>query len=581
MENRQIVLKKVAVHNLKSVDLTLDSNELIVFTGVSGSGKSSMAFDTLYMEGQRRYVESLSTFARRQMEEMVKPDLESATGISPTISIEQKSAGKNPRSTVGTMTELYDYMRVLYARIGIPHCPVSGEEVLPQSREKIIKTVQLYTPGTKVIILAPYAKSKKGEFKEDFQELLRKGFMRVRVDGNIVNLDENISLDGNLTHDVDIVIDRITVNEENHSRIAEAVTNALNFGEGVCTLLDAETWNEQLFSMHAYSPKSGISYHSLEPHDFSFNSPAGMCDRCHGMGIVQEFDLDQIIDPNKSIADDCCSVASSFQTVRYGNIYSHLADVYNFSVHTPWKKLSDSAKKVFLYGTEKKWMKIRFVHPVTGATWIDHIQWKGVLHEAHSRFAEATSDSYRKKMLKLMHEQICPECHGERLKSYPAATLLGGKRIAELTAMTVKECSEFFNKITLEKTDLLIGAELLKEIRSRLQFLIDVGLHYLALNRTAPTLSGGESQRVRLASQIGCGLVGITYILDEPSIGLHPRDNKKLIKTLKHLRDMGNTVIVVEHDEETIFNADRIVDFGPGPGVLGGKLSIMGPCKDF
>ncbi len=572
MENRQIILKKVSVHNLKSVDLTLDSNELIVFTGVSGSGKSSMAFDTLYMEGQRRYVESLSTYARRQMEEMSKPELESASGISPTISIEQKSAGRNPRSTVGTLTEIYDYFRVLYARVGIPHCPVSGEAVLPQSREKIIKMVQFLPAGTKLIILAPFAKGKKAEFKEDFQELLRKGFMRVRVDGNIVSLEDEISLDGNLAHDVDIVVDRITVSAENNSRIAEAITNALNLGQGVCSVLDTETWNEQLFSMHAFSPKSGLSYNSLEPHDFSFNSPSGMCERCHGMGIVQEFDLDQVIDPNKSIAEDCCSVASSFQTVRFGNIYSHLADVYNFNLHTPWKKLSEQAKKVFLYGTDKKWMKIRFVHPITGATWIDHIQWKGVLHEAHTRFAEATSEGYRKKMLKLMHEQICPECHGERLKSYPAATLLNGKRISELTRMTVMECSEFFQKIKLSETDQQIAEELLKEIRQRLQFLIDVGLHYLTLDRTAPTLSGGEAQRVRLASQIGCGLVGITYILDEPSIGLHPRDNKKLIKTLKHLRDLGNTVIVVEHDEETIFEADRIVDFGPGPGVFGGEI---------
>lgn len=576
MNHRQIQLKKVNVHNLKSVDLTLDTNELIVFTGVSGSGKSSLAFDTLYVEGQRRYVESLSTFARRQLGELAKPDLEHASGISPTISIEQKTAGKNPRSTVGTLTEIYDYMRVLYARVGIPHCPISGEPVSPQSRERIIKTVQAMPQDKKIIVLAPYARSKKAEFKEDFQELLRKGFMRARVDGKVINLGDDMTLDGNVAHDVDVVIDRIVVDQENSSRIAEAMTNALSLGNGVCSVLDAESDEETLFSMHAYSQKSGLSYTSLEPHDFSFNSPSGMCPVCNGMGIVNEFDLDKVIDPNLSIAQDCCSVGSSYQTVRYGNIYTNLANLYGFDVNTPWKKLSEKAKKVFLYGTDKKWTRMRFIHPETGASWTDHVQWRGILHEAHSRFVEAKSEGYRKKMQALMHSQICPSCHGEKLKPYPAATLLQGRRISELTSMTVAQCQDFFNNLALTTNENLIAEELLKEIRQRLQFLMEVGLHYLTLDRTAPTLSGGEAQRVRLASQIGCGLVGITYILDEPSIGLHPRDNRKLIETLKHLRNMGNTVIVVEHDEETIWEADRIVDFGPGPGVLGGEIVVNG-----
>lgn len=579
MNSKQILLKKVKVHNLKSIDLSLNANELIIFTGVSGSGKSSLAFDTIYIEGQRRYVESLSTFAKRQLGEMSKPDLEHASGISPTISIEQKTAGRNPRSTVGTMTEVYDYLRVLYARVGIPHCPVSGEAVTPQSRERIIKSVQNFNPGTKLIVLAPYARSRKAEFKEDFQDLMRKGFTRARVDGKIVNLQEESGLDGSLTHDVDVVIDRIVISEENHSRIAESITAALNLGNGVCSVLDVGTDEEKLFSTYAYSPKSGLSYSSLEPHDFSFNSPAGMCPRCNGLGIVNEFDLEKIIDPNLSIAQDCCSIGSSYQTVRYGNIYDNLADLYGFNVKTPWKKLSEKAKKVFLYGTEKKWTRMHFVHPVTGARWVDHIHWRGVLHEAHSRFAEAKSDIYRNKMQKMMHTQICPECQGERLKPYPAATLLNGKRISQLAAMTIAECQIFFNNLKLSPQEEMIAAELLKEIRERLQFLMEVGLHYLNLDRTAPTLSGGEAQRVRLASQIGCGLVGITYVLDEPSIGLHPRDNKKLIKTLKHLRDMGNTVIVVEHDEETIWEGDRIVDFGPGPGVRGGEIIHNGEIQ--
>jgi len=581
MPEKEIVLKKVRVHNLKAVDLTLPTNELIVFTGVSGSGKSSLAFDTLYIEGQRRYIESLSTFAKRQLGEMAKPDLEHAYGISPTIAIEQKTAGKNPRSTVGTMTEIYDYLRVLYARVGIPHCPVSGEPVTPQSRERIIKVIQNLPAGTKIIVLAPYAKGKKAEFKEDFQELLRKGFTRARVDNNIVNIDEEITLDGNVAHDVDIVIDRIAINAENQSRIAESVTNALGIGNGVCSILDVSTNEETLFSMHAYSPKSGLSYTSLEPHDFSFNSPSGMCPKCNGLGISKEYDLNLIINPDLSIAEDCCSIGSSYNTVRYGNIYDNLARMYDFSVKTPWKKLSEKAKRVFLHGTEKKWTRMSFVHPVTGAHWTDHIAWRGILHEAHTRYTEATSEGYRKKMDKLMHTQVCPECHGSRLKPYPAATEFFGKRIHELTALTVDEALNFFESIDLNPNDKLIAEDLLKEICQRLKFLKEVGLHYLSLERTAPTLSGGESQRVRLASQIGCGLVGITYILDEPSIGLHPRDNKKLIHTLQHLREMGNTVIVVEHDEETIWAADRIVDFGPGPGHHGGEIVVNGDLTEL
>lgn len=581
MQHRNIILNKVKVHNLKSIDLTLQTNDLIVLTGVSGSGKSSLAFDTLYIEGQRRYVESLSNFARRQMGELTKPDLESSSGISPTIAIEQKTAGRNPRSTVGTLTEIYDYLRVLYARVGIPHCPVSGEAVTPQSRERIIKVVQNLPSKTKLMILAPYAKERKAEFKEDFQELLRKGFTRARVDGKIVNLNEEIALDGNVAHNVDVVIDRIVVEPSNHSRIAESVTTALNLGNGICSVLNSDTDEEQLFSMHAFSPKSGLYYSSLEPQDFSFNSPSGMCPRCNGLGNCTEFDLNLIINPDLSIAEDCCSIASSYSTVKYGNIYDNLARLTDFSVNTPWKKLSERAKKVFLYGTEKKWTRMQFIHPITGAFWTDHVMWRGVLHEAHSRYIEAKSDSYHKKMQKLMHEQICPECLGSRLKPYPAASILGGKRIHEVASTTVSDCLQFFQNLKLSANEIVIASDLLKEITQRLQFLMEVGLHYLTLDRTAPTLSGGEAQRVRLASQIGGGLVGITYILDEPSIGLHPRDNKKLIHTLKHLRDMGNTVVVVEHDEETIWEADQIVDFGPGPGSRGGEIVVSGDLADL
>lgn len=576
---KKIELRKVCVHNLKSVDLSLPVNELVVFTGVSGSGKSSLAFDTLFVEGQRRYVESLSTHARRYLGDMSKPDAEHIEGVSPTISIEQKTAGNNPRSTVGTLTEIYDYLRVLFARVGEPHCPVSGEKVAPQSRESIIRAIQGLEEGCRIMIFAPYARGKKAEFKEDFQDLLRKGFMRVRVDGQIMELGEDIALDGALAHDVDIVIDRLVVKESAFSRISEAVSLALELGAGLCETLNADTKESTLYSMHAYSPKSGLSYPPLEPHDFSFNSPSGMCSRCGGLGEVSSFDLDKVIDPEKSIAEDCCSIASSYETVRFGNIYNNLARIYRFDVHTPWKSLSKKAKAIFLHGADKKWLRMHFIHPVKGSTWSDYVHWQGVLHEAQKRYTEAKSQLYRTKMERLMSRQRCPECEGARLKAYPAATLIRGQRIHDLCQMTVEDALHFFDSLSLEGNAALIASELLKEIRQRLFFLMDVGLHYLALDRTAPTLSGGEAQRVRLASQIGCGLVGVTYILDEPSIGLHPRDNLKLIQTLKHLRDKGNTVIVVEHDEETMWAADRIIDFGPGPGSRGGEIVVNGSLK--
>lgn len=573
VSEKEIELKNVRVHNLKGVDLTLPAGELIAFSGVSGSGKSSLAFDTLYREGQRRYVESLSLFARRQMGEMAKPELDHASGITPTLSIEQKSAGKNPRSTVGTMTEVYDFMRVLFARVSTPHCPVSKEAVLPQSRERIIQTIQTLPENTPLIFLAPLARGKKGEFKEELQGYLRKGFTRVRVDGEIVELDAIPDLDKNLAHDIDLVIDRLKLSKEEFSRVAEAATLALEMGSGTMSILTPE---EILFSQHAYSPKSGLSYPALEPNDFSFNSPIGMCPVCQGLGITQEFDLDLVIDPELSISEDCCTVASSYQTVRFGNIYDNLARIYNFSVKTPWKKLSEEAKKAFLYGTEKKWTKMVFVHPDTLQSWVDHVQWRGVLYEAKKRYVEAKSQTYRKNIEELMHEAICPSCQGSRLKPYPSEATLGGKKIFEIANMTIEEAAQFFHALKLTETEAIIADELLKEIKERLFFLENVGLSYLTLDRTAPTLSGGESQRVRLASQIGSGLVGITYILDEPSIGLHARDNKKLIATLRELQGRGNTVIVVEHDEETLVEADRIVDFGPGPGKHGGEILYNG-----
>ena len=581
MERRKIVLRKVRVHNLKDVDLTLDPNQLIVFTGVSGSGKSSLAFDTIFVEGQRRYIESLSTYARRHMADYPKPAAELIEGISPTIAIEQKSAGKNPRSTVGTITGIYDFYRVLYARIATAHCPVSQEPVQPRSEKEIASEILALPEGTKLYIFSPYAKGKKGEFKDEFAELLRQGFTRIRLDGKILDLQEEIALDGKVAHDIDILIDRVAVSKQERARLEEAISQALDKGKGIMSVQNAESQEETLFSQLAFSPKSGLSYGPLSPQDFSFNHPAGMCPTCMGLGTHLEFRLDLIVDEEKSIAEDCCSIASSYNTVRYGNIYDNLARHYGFSVKTPWKKLSEKAKKVFLQGADEKWLRMRFIHPHKQMSWTDYVQWRGVLHEAKNRYLEAKSDLYRRNMEELMEIAICPACQGARIKPYPAAATLGKKGIAELTALSVEESLAFFSKLRLSEQQKFIADELVKEIAKRLQFLYDVGLHYLTLDRTSPTLSGGESQRVRLASQIGSGLVGTTYILDEPSIGLHPRDNLKLLASLKALRDRGNTVIVVEHDEETIREADHIVDVGPLAGQNGGEIVAVGDLEDL
>jgi excinuclease ABC subunit A len=582
MTQRQpIILKNVRVHNLKGIDLELSPNQLIVFTGVSGSGKTSLAFDTIYVEGQRRYIESLSTYARRYMGDLPKPEADHISGISPTIAIEQKSVGKNPRSIVGTLTGVYDYLRVLFAKIAMPHCPVSGEALLPQSEKEILQAILSLPKKTKIVLLAPYIKGKKGSLKEDLSDLLRKGFMRIRLDGKILDLSEEIEVNETLSHDVDLVIDRFTIQDENISRITEAVIQALELGKGLLFALNAETQEETLFSKFAYAKHSKLSYPPLEPQDFSFNHPQGMCAECQGLGLTQEFDLSLIIDEEKSIAEDCCHIASSYQTVKWGNIYQNLASLYKFSVDAPWKTLSKAAKNIFLYGCGDKWLRMRFVHPTKGTVWYDYIKWKGVIGEAKKRFQEATSDLYRDNLSKLMKQDLCSQCRGARLKPYPASAKLCGKKIHEITHFTIAEALSFFSSLTLKEQEKLIAEDLVKEILKRLYFLDEVGLSYLSLDRGAPTLSGGEAQRVRLASHIGSGLIGTTYVLDEPSIGLHPRDNTKLINTLKALRNKGNTVIVVEHDEEMIWAADAVVDIGPGAGSLGGKLLVNGPIEDL
>lgn len=577
----QIILKKVAVHNLKEVNLTLNHNQLIVFTGVSGSGKSSLAFSAIYVEGQRRYLQSLSTYARRHLGDFPKPKAESMEGIAPTVAIEQKTAGRNPRSTVGTITQIYDYLRVLFARIATMHCPVSKQVVTPQSISQIACRIQKLERSTKVLILAPYASNKKAEFKEDFKELLRKGFTKVRLDGKMMDLTEEIAIDGKVAHDVDLIIDRLTLEPNEEKRLLESISQALEAGLGVMRIVLVDTQEELLFSEHAFSSESGLSYAPLEPSDFSFNHPKGMCTRCLGLGRIEDFDLEKIINPNLSISKDCCLIAGSYHTVRWGNIYDNLALIYGFNVNTAWKNLPDKAKQVFLYGIDQKWTRMKFVHPIKKTRWTEYVHFKGVLADAKERYMQAKSDTYQRKIQELLIDSLCPSCLGERIKPYPAAATIHGKRIAEITNLSIQDACIFFENLSLKNEEQRIAEELLKEIKQRLAFLQGVGLHYLSLDRTAPTLSGGEMQRVRLATQIGSGLVGAIYVLDEPSAGLHPQDNAQLVYTLRNLQELGNTVIVVEHDEETMRAADTIVDVGPKAGKEGGEIISCGSLEDL
>lgn len=581
LNNRQIVLKKVKVHNLKNIDLTLNPFELIVFTGVSGSGKSSLAFDTIYHEGQRRYIETLDHSLKRYIKEMPKPDAKLILGLSPTIAIEQKTVLKSPRSTIGTITGIYDYLRVLFAKVATPHCPISKEEVKPQSKEKILISLEALYLDKKIIILSPYIKNKKGSLKDDLTEIQKKGFTKVRIDKKLYDINEVPSLDLKKEHNLDIVVDRLALKKEDLSRLKEAAMLALELSNGSVIILDSQNEEEKLFSEYAFCEKSNISYNPLKPHDFSFNHPSGMCERCQGLSYIYEFDLDKIINPELSISEDCCIIAGHYNTVKYQNIYDNLAKFYKFSVKTPWKDLSKEAKNIFLYGSNEKWLKMIFVHPKKKSKWIEYVKWKGVIFEAHHRINLATSDLYRKKMQTLMTKMLCPECLGSRIRPYPSAATLGNKTIQEITALTIREALDFFKNLKLTEEDAFIAKDLIFEITKKLNFLINVGLHYLTIDRTSPTISGGESQRVRLASQIGSGLSGTTYVLDEPSIGLHPYDHNKLIGTLIALKNAKNTVIVVEHDKDTIEAADTIVDIGPKAGKWGGEVVAQGKVEDI
>lgn len=580
MSKHQLVISKASVHNLKSVSCVIPHGTLCCLTGVSGSGKSSFAFDTVFVEGQRRYVQSLSHQAKRIIGSLPKPEVESISGLTPTIAIEQKTTGGSPRSTVATLTEIHDYLRVLYARLAVPYCPESGTPLVAISRNKILERIFSRYSERQLMILAPYVKRKKGALKEDLQDLEHKGYSRVRLDRAITRISDIHDIDPNAFHDIDIVVDRLNINEAHRQRIKESTFTALEAGKGVIILFDSEDGGEELLSEHAYSQATEKSYPPLEPNDFSFNNPSGMCSQCQGLGECHEFLLDSIIDPQKSIAQDCCCIAGSYQTIHYRNIYENLASLFHFSVRTAWKDLTKEAQHILLYGAGNRWVRMVFINPNTGSTWTDNVQWKGILHEAKKKYHTAKSAQYKRQMEEYMRLSTCKACRGSRLQPYPSAARLQECTIHELCSKPIDEVYDFFCSLKLPSHQ-AFAEESIRQVRSRLAFLKTVGLGYLSLERQTTTLSGGEFQRVRLASQMGSSLVGITYVLDEPSIGLHPHDNEKLVESLQELRNRGNTVLVVEHDEEMMRASDWIVDFGIGAGDQGGQILHQGPLQDL
>lgn len=578
MKQPNIELRGVRVHNLQGINCILQPGKFIVFTGVSGSGKSSIAFDTIHIEGQRRYIESLSIYMRRQMGNLPKPKADHISGISPTIAVKQSGIFKNPRSTVGTITGIYDLLRVLYARIGKAYCPLSHEPVATQSSQQIMEKALVLAKNKPVQILAPY--SYDLPLHEEISHLLRQGFVRVRIDKKFYHLADTLHINTHAANSIDLVIDRLQNPSKDKDRLQEAVTKALEVSQGVCILYLSEK-EEVLLSTHSYCKKSKISYAPLEPSDFSFNHPNGMCEQCKGLGEYEEFDQSLIIDPEKSIAEGACLIAGSYDTVKWGNIYRGLAKIYRFSLHTPWKHLSESAKHIFLYGNNQKWTRMTFVHPDTRKSWIEYVSWKGVIYEARNRYSQATSHKYKEQMQKLMNIGVCPACHGSRLRPYPSNAKIGKKTIGELSNLSLDKLAQFFGKLRIKSSEKFIAKELLEEIERRLTLLLQLHLHYITLHRASNTLSGGELQRVHIIAHLGLGITGATYILDEPSIGLHARDTDRLLGVLHALRNQGNTVLVVEHDEDIIRHADEIVDVGPGAGRFGGEIVAQGSVADL
>ncbi len=577
----KIIIKGAREHNLKNIDLELPRNKLIVMTGLSGSGKSSLAFDTIYADGQRRYMESLSSYARMFLGQMEKPDVDSIEGLSPAISIDQKTTSKNPRSTVGTVTEIYDYLRLLYARIGIPHCPVCGREIKQQTIDQIVDKLSGLEEGTKIQLLAPIVRGRKGTYAKELDHARRSGYVRVRIDGSIYELSEEIKLDKNKKHNIEIIVDRLVIKEGIKSRMTDSIETVTSLSGGL-VMVDVIGGEEMLFSQSYACPEHNISIEELNPRMFSFNNPFGACPKCTGLGSFSSIDPDLVV-PNKDLSIRQGAIkASGWNTLTEGSIammyYNGLAKKFNISLDTPYKDLPKEVTDAFLYGTDDR-LELEIIESFGGG--VRYSKFEGIINNLKRRYSESKSEYSKNDIAEVMNEIECPECKGMRLKKESLSVTVGGINIIEFTKMSVGEALEFINRLELTEREQMIAGRILKEIRERLGFLMSVGLDYLTLARSSGTLSGGESQRIRLATQIGSSLMGVLYILDEPSIGLHQRDNDKLIATLKRLRDIGNTLIVVEHDDDTMFAADHIVDIGPGAGINGGEIVFSGTVKDI
>ena len=576
-----IQVRGARTHNLKNIDLDIPRDKLIVITGLSGSGKSSLAFDTLYAEGQRRYVESLSTYARQFLSMMEKPDVDHVEGLSPAISIEQKSTSHNPRSTVGTITEIYDYLRLLFARAGEPRCPDHGQPLNAQTVSQMVDQVLALPEGSKLMLLAPVIKDRKGEHLHLFDSLRRQGFIRARIDGLVCDLDEAPALDKKKKHTIEVVVDRFKVKADIGLRLAESFETALALAEGLAMIsyMDGDQ-PDQILSAKFACPICNYSLNELEPRLFSFNNPAGACPTCDGLGVHQFFDIDRVIQhPEASISEGAIR-GWDRRTLFYYNMLTSLAEHYDFDIEQPWEKLSAIHQQKILFGSDDEEITFNYVND-RGTVFRRQHKFEGVIHNMERRYRETESTSVREELTKYMATSNCPECSGTRLRKSARNVFIDDRRIEDIVCMPVGDCSDYFENLDLPGRQGEIAEKIVKEIRQRFNFLVDVGLNYLSLNRSADTLSGGEAQRIRLASQIGAGLVGVMYILDEPSIGLHQRDNERLLKTLVRLRDLGNTVIVVEHDEDAIASADHIIDIGPGAGIHGGEIVAEGTAKQI
>ncbi len=578
-----IKIKGAKEHNLKNVDVEIPRDKLVVFTGLSGSGKSSLAFDTIYAEGQRRYMESLSSYARQFLGQMEKPNVESIEGLSPAISIDQKSTNRNPRSTVGTVTEIYDYFRLLYARIGVPHCPKCGKEISKMTVDQMTDRIMGLEEGKRIQLLAQVVKGRKGEHQKVFERAKKSGYVRVRVDRNMYDLSDDIKLDKNKKHDVEIIVDRLKIKEGIEKRLSDSIENVLKLSGG--TLLVDVLGEEEILMSESFScPDCDISIDEIEPRSFSFNNPFGACPVCAGLGYKMEFDLDLIIpDKSKSINENCIAVNGWQSATKEGSwtrcILEGLADKYGFDLDTPFENLDKDAQNIIIYGTGGQ--EVSFTYKSMRGVGEYKVAFEGILENVRRRYREVSSETQKAEYETFMRITPCESCEGKRLKAESLAVTVGDKNIYEVTSLSVKTLKEYMDTLKLTHQQQLIGEEIIKEIKSRVGFLVDVGLDYLTLSRMTASLSGGEAQRIRLATQIGSGLVGVAYILDEPSIGLHQRDNDKLLATLKHLRDLGNTLIVVEHDEDTMREADCIVDVGPGAGVRGGEIVAVGTAEEI